>query len=138
MKHRRFLILDDRIENSKKHFPPKPSHSCNVKILTLSTALNPAFEAGEGKHHSGSSGSGWSLRRKFEAAHLSVSQGVDTFKRVSSVLTSNSSLSNDPLLKVSEGRPRRSNRTRDLGITNLKKFDLTLEKMANRDCSEKK
>jgi hypothetical protein len=53
------------------------------------------------------SGLEWSLRRKLEAAHLSVSQGVDTLKTVSLALSADRPLPNDPLCRVSEGRPSR-------------------------------
>ena len=42
-----------------------------------------------------------------------MSQGVDTLKMVPLALPAGYPLSNDPLFKVSEGRPPRSNRTRD-------------------------
>ena len=42
---------------------------------------------------------------------------VDTLKMVPLALPSGCPLSNDPLFKVSEGRPPRSNRSRNRGIT---------------------
>ena len=42
-----------------------------------------------------------------------MTQGVDTFKMVPLAPPAGCPLSNDPLFKVSEGRPLRSNRTRD-------------------------
>ena len=58
------------------------------------------------------------LSRENLKRHIwAVSQGVDTLKMVPIVLPAGCPPSKDPLFKVSEGRPPRSNRTRDGGVT---------------------
>jgi len=58
------------------------------------------------------------LSRENLKRHIrAVSQRVDTLKMVPLALPAGCPLSKDPLFKVSEGRPPRSNRTRDGGVT---------------------
>jgi hypothetical protein len=53
-----------------------------------------------------------------------MSQGVDTLEAAPSASLADSPLSNDPLFKVSEGGPPRSNRTRDWGTAQQVNFPL--------------
>ena len=70
-------------------------------------------------------GSGWFAQRKLEAAHLSGESRGSTLKMLPIALPAGYHPSKDPLFKVSEGRPSRSNRTRDAGVTGGLPFVLT-------------
>jgi hypothetical protein len=54
-----------------------------------------------------------------------MSQDADIFKTALSAPPADSPFSNDPLFKVSQGRPPRSNHIRDCGVSLREAFFLT-------------